>query len=95
MPLPMIQEHSRYLGGTPRSSSAAFSPLRLGVDLPLVRDPAVRLGMEDVVRIRRGVVGTVAGAAVGITDGASARIGFSSSPGNQTSPTSVMWRLGA
>jgi hypothetical protein len=57
--------------------------LRLGVDLPLVRDPGVRFGVEGAVRFRRGVVGTVvAGVTMGITDGVSACMGFSSSSGN-------------
>jgi len=59
------------------------SPLRLGVDLPLVRDPGVRFGVEGAIRIRRGVVGTaVVGVTMGITDGASNCIGFSLSSGN-------------
>lgn len=57
--------------------------MRLGVDLPLVRDPGVRFGVEGAVRFRRGVVGTVvAGAAVGMTDGVSTCMGFSSSLGS-------------
>ena len=52
---------------------------QVGVELPPVRDSAVRFKVEGAVRVRRGIAGTVvADAATGITDGASTTTSSSS-----------------